>query len=34
MLALKNIEPDDLSPRQAQQALYSLKEQADQELHS
>ena len=34
MLALKDIDPDDLSPRQAQQALYSLKEQADQELHS
>jgi DNA mismatch repair protein MutS len=32
--ALKDIDPDDLSPRQAQQALYSLKEQADQELHS
>jgi len=34
MLALKDIDPDDLSPRQAQQVLYSLKEQADQELHS
>jgi DNA mismatch repair protein MutS len=34
VLALKDIAPDDLSPRQAQQALYSLKEQADQELHS
>ena len=34
ILALKDIDPDDLSPRQAQQALYSLKEQADQELHS
>jgi DNA mismatch repair protein MutS len=32
--ALKDIDPDDLSPRQAQQALYNLKEQADQELHS
>ena len=32
--ALKDIDPDDLSPRQAQQALYSLKEQAEQELHS
>ena len=32
--ALKDIDPDDLSPRQAQQALYRLKEQADQELHS
>jgi len=34
VVAFKDIDPDDLSPRQAQQALYRLKEQADQELHS
>jgi len=32
--ALKDIDADDLSPRQAQQALYALKELAEQELHS
>ena len=32
--ALKDIDADNLTPRQAQQALYTLKELAEQELHS
>jgi len=32
--ALKDIDADDLSPRQALQALYTLKDLAEQELHS
>ena len=32
--ALRDIDADGLSPRQAQQALYTLKELAEQELHS
>ena len=32
--AFKDIDPDNLTPRQAQQTLYALKELAEQELHS
>ena len=32
--ALRDIDADELSPRQAQQVLYTLKELAEQELHS
>ena len=32
--AFKDIDPDSLTPRQAQQTLYALKELAEQELHS
>jgi DNA mismatch repair protein MutS len=32
--AFKAIDPDNLTPRQAQQTLYALKELAEQELHS
>jgi len=34
LAALRDIDADELSPRQAQQALYTLKELAEQELHS
>jgi hypothetical protein len=32
--ALDGINPDDMTPKQAQQVLYTLKELAKQDLHS
>ena len=32
--ALDGIDPDNMTPKQAQQALYALKELARQDLHS
>ena len=32
--ALEGINPDDMTPKQAQQVLYTLKELARQDLHS